>query len=216
MNLRRHLTALLLLLPLSAMAIPYADTAQNAQDILPERDYKVLSTPLPTSTGDKIEVREFFWYACSHCFDLERAVNAWLTYKAKDVEFVRTPAILNPRWEVLGRAYYVAEELKVGEKLHAPIYNAIHVGGQQLTDQAAVGKLFVRNGVSKEKFDAAWNSFAVSTKVKNAEALARKYMISGTPTLTVAGKYVVPAAGERTFAIVDFLVNKERAARTKK
>ncbi|MFZ5722129.1 MAG: thiol:disulfide interchange protein DsbA/DsbL [Pseudomonadota bacterium] len=216
MNLRRHLTALLLLLPLAASAVPYAATEQNAREFLPGRDYTVLATPLPTTTGDRIEVREFFFYGCSHCFDLERHVTAWLQTKAADVELVRTPAMLNPKWAPLGRAYYVAEELKVLEKIHAPLYNALHVGREKLYEQGPIISFFVRMGVPKEQTEAAWNSFAVTTKVRNADQLARKYMVSGTPTLAVAGKYVVPASGDRTFAIVDFLVNKERAARGRK
>ena len=92
MNLRRHLTALLLLLPLSALAIPYAATEENARDILPGKDYIVLAAPLPTTTGKQIEVREFFWYGCPHCFEMERHVAAWLQKKPEDVEFVLTPA----------------------------------------------------------------------------------------------------------------------------
>lgn len=213
LNLHRQIAmfTLLLALPLAAFAVPYAPSAANAADFLPERDYTVLATPLPTSTGNKIEVREFFYYGCSHCFDLEGPIRNWLKRKTADIEFVRTPAILNPAWETLGRAFYVAEELKVLEKIHAALYNAIHLNREKFSDQAAVGKFFVRMGVPQADFDAAWNSFSVNTKVKNAEALARKYMIQGTPTLTVNGRYLVPAAGDRTFAIVEFLADKERA-----
>lgn len=59
MNLRRHLSALLLLLPIAVFAVPYAPTTENANQFLPTRDYIVLPTPLPTSTGNRIEVREF-------------------------------------------------------------------------------------------------------------------------------------------------------------
>ncbi len=217
LNLRRPITALLLLLlPLTAFAVPYAPSAANAADFLPERDYTVLATPLPTSTGNKIEVREFFFYGCSHCFDLEIPVRNWLKRKTADIEFVRTPAVLSPTWEPLGRAFYVAEELKVLEKIHAPLYNAIHLNRERFPDQASIAKFFVRMGIPQAQFDAAWDSFAVNTKVKNAEALARKYKIGGTPTLTVNGRYLVPAAGDRTFAIVEFLADKERAARPRK
>lgn len=212
MNLRRRLSALLLLLPIAAFAVPYAPTEQNARDILPGRDYIVLPTALPTTTGNKIEVREFFFYGCSHCFALEPYVEQWLKRKPVDVELVRTPAMLNPKWAPLGRAYYVAEELKILDKVHPALYKAIHVGNEKLFEQEPIGKFFERMGVPPAKFKATWESFAVTTKVRNADALTRKYMISGTPTVTVAGKYVVPAAGDRTFVVVDFLLNKERVA----
>lgn len=215
MTLRRYLVSLLLLLPLSAFAIPYAPTVENAKDILPGRDYIVLATPLPTSTGNQIEVREFFWYGCPHCFELEHIVVAWLQKKPQDVEFVRTPAVINPVWEIDGRAYFVAEELKVLDKTHAALYNAIHEGGNDAlrNNKDEIGRFFAKFGVQQAQFNATWDSFSVNTKIANASQLARKYQISGTPTLTVAGKYVIPAAGDRTFAIVDFLLKKERAAR---
>jgi thiol:disulfide interchange protein DsbA len=216
MNLRRHLSALLLLLPIAAFAVPYAPTTENANQFLPTRDYIVLPTPLPTSTGNRIEVREFFYYGCSHCFALEPAIEQWLRTKPVDVELVRTPAVLNPQWGPLGRAYFVAEELQIVPKIHPAIFNAIHVKREQLNDQKAIGKFFERLGVPPEQFDATWNSFSVNTKVKNADSLARKYMVSGTPTIAVAGKYVVPAAGSRTFAIVDFLIAKERTTVARK
>ena len=216
MNIRRQLSALLLMLPLAAFAVPYAPGAASDASIVAGRDYIELAAPLPVSTGNKLEVREFFFYGCSHCFDLEPAVNGWLKRKPADVALVRTPAVFNAKWEVLARAYYVADELQMLDKIHAPIYSAIHIKNEKLDSQEALGKFFVRMGATQAQFDAAWNSTRVNLSVKNAEVLARKYMIQGTPTLTVNGKYVVPAAGERTFAIVDFLLGKERVARAGK
>lgn len=213
MNLRRSLVALLLALPALAVAVPFATTTGNANEFVLGRDYTALSAPLPTAGGDRIEVREFFFYGCSHCFHLEGPLNNWLARKPADVEFVRTPAVLNPKWQPLGRAYYVAEELKVVDKVHLPLYNAIHVGRQNLFEQGPILSFFEKIGIPRAQAEAAWNSFAVTTKVRNADALSRKYMIQGTPTITVAGKYVVMSAGERTFAVVDHLLAKERAAR---
>ncbi len=213
MNLRRQLLSLLFLLPVVALAVPYAPEAASSKEILPGRDYITLGTPLPTTTGNKIEVREFFFYGCSHCFALEPFVETWLRSKPADVELVRTPTMLNPSWAPLGRAYYVAEDLQVLAKTHAALYNAIHVSGEKMTAQGDIAKLFQKvAGVPVEKFNTTWDSFTVTTKMRNADALARKYQVSGTPTITVGGKYLVPAAGGRTFEIVDFLVNKERTA----
>jgi thiol:disulfide interchange protein DsbA len=215
MNLRRQLSALLFLLPVAALALPYAPTADNDSAFLPGRDYTILQVPVPVSTGDKLEVREFFYYACGHCYNLEGSVNAWLKKKQPDTVFVRTPAVLNPRWELLGRAFYVAEDLKMLEQVHGAIYTSIHVGGQKLESKEKIIDLFVRLGADKAKAEAAWDSFAVTTKIRSADALGRKYMIQGTPTLTVSGKYVVPA-GDRAFATIDYLLGLERAARARK
>lgn len=216
MNIRRFLLSALLVLPALAVAVPFAPGAGAPGDFVEGRDYKVLPAPLPTSTGDRIEVREFFFYGCSHCYSLERPLKAWLAKKPQDVEFVATPAVLSAKWEPLARAYYVAEDLKVLDKTHAAIYNAIHVGNRKLFEKPAIVAFLAETGVPRDKVEQAWASFSVNTKVRNADALSRKYMIQGTPTLAVAGKYIVPSNGERTFAVVDWLVMQERAARARR
>ena len=37
-------------------------------------DYARVKSPQPVATGNKIEVLEFFWYRCPHCFQLEPAL----------------------------------------------------------------------------------------------------------------------------------------------
>lgn len=213
MNTRRLLLSLLLALPALAAAVPFAPGSGAPGDIVLGRDYTRLSTPMPTTTGERIEVREFFFYGCSHCYNLEPHVKRWLKSKPQDVEFVPTPAMLNPKWEPLGRAYYVAEELGVLDKTHDALYGAIHNANQKLFEKEPIIAFLEKIGVPRAKVEASWDSFSVTTKVRNADALARKYMIQGTPTLVVAGKYLVPSSGDRTFAVVNYLVGQERAAR---
>lgn len=213
MNLRRHFLALLLSLPAIAVAVPYAPAPEGSSAIQPGRDYRVLDTPLPTSTGNRIEVREFFFYGCSHCYNLEIPLKSWLKRKADDVEFVPTPATLNKNWEPLAHAYYVAEELKVLDKTHEPLYAALHLRKEKLFEKPAIIAFFERMGVPRADVEPLWDSTAIKAKVRQGDALARKYQITGTPTLTVAGKYVVPSNGERTFIVVEHLLAKERAER---
>jgi thiol:disulfide interchange protein DsbA len=215
MTLRRSFLALLLALPAFALAVPYAPGMQDSA-IQAGRDYRELPTPLPTASGkDRIEVREFFFYGCSHCYNLELPLHAWLKRKAADVDFVQTPAVLNKNWEPLARAYYVAEQLKVLDKTHDPLYAAIHLRREKLFEKEPIIAFFEKMGVPRKDVEPLWESTAIRAKVSQGDALARKYQVQGTPTLTVAGKYVVPSNGERTFAVVDFLLAKERAARAR-
>lgn len=216
MIVRRLLLSLLVALPVIAAAVPFAPGAGAPGDFVVGRDYTRLATPVPTSTGERIEVREFFFYGCSHCFNLERPLHKWLKTRPADVEFVPTPAVLNPKWEPLARAYYVAEELNVLDKTHTALYSAIHNGSQKLFEQGPIISFYEKIGVPRPRVEAAWGSFSVNTKVRNADMLARKYMIQGTPTLAVAGKYLVPSNGDRTFAVIDYLVDQERAARARR
>jgi len=79
-----------------------------------------------TSTGDKIEVLEFFWYGCPHCFHFEPFVQSWKKSKPANVEFVRIPAVFRPAWEIQARAYYALSNMGVIEDVHGKIFNAIH------------------------------------------------------------------------------------------
>lgn len=211
----RFLLSFFLLVPALSLAIPFAPGAAPAAGIELGKDYIAVNPALPTTTGSDIEVREFFFYGCSHCYAVEMPVVNWLKRKPADVQLVRTPAVLNPKWEPLGRAYYVAEELGILDKTHEALYDAIHVKREALLERDQIAAFFARNGVTKAQFDATYDSFSVSTKVRNADQLARKYMIQGTPTFAVNGRWLVTAGGDRALAVVDFLVAKERAARSK-
>ena len=104
--------------------------------------YLPVTPPQPTSSKDKVEVVELFWYGCPHCYRLEPYVNRWLKKKPDNVEFVRMPGVLNPGWELLARAYYTAEILGVVEKVHSPIFDTIHGKRKQLNSQNAIMELF--------------------------------------------------------------------------
>ena len=55
--------------------------------------YKLLDAPVAVENPKKVEVREFFFYGCPHCFDAEPIVEDWLKSKPQDVNFVRTPVL---------------------------------------------------------------------------------------------------------------------------
>jgi thiol:disulfide interchange protein DsbA len=177
----KSLTALLLALCL-AVVLPVASQAKEYQE---GEAYLLLSNPQPTSTGDKIEVVELFWYGCPHCFELEPVVQAWLERKPDDVELVRMPAIVGPRWELLAQAYYTAELLGIVDKIHPALFEAIHEKNMKINDEAALQAFFVDQGVSAEDFKKTFNSFAVAVKMNNARQMTRRYRISGVPTILV-------------------------------
>jgi thiol:disulfide interchange protein DsbA len=195
-----------LLMPGSAMAKEYQEG----------KEYVLLSTQQPTSTGDKIEVVELFWYGCPHCSDLEPQVQAWLKHKPEDVELVRMPAIVSPRWELLAQAYYTAELLDIVDKIHPALFEAIHKKHMKINDEAALQAFFVDQGVSEDDFKKTFNSFAVAVKMNNARQMTRRYKITGVPTIIVNGKYSTSASlagsNQAVFEVVDYLVEQERTA----
>jgi thiol:disulfide interchange protein DsbA len=196
---------------LLALIFPFAllGTA-NGGDFEAGKQYVALKNPQPTSTSDKIEVVELFWYGCPHCYELEPFVTDWLASKPEDVEFVRMPAILGKGWELLARAYYTAELLNIMDKIHQSLFQAIHVNRQKFRNEADVQALFSNQGKN------TFNSFAVAVKINNARQMTRRYAITGVPTLIVNGKYSTSgrlAGGNRNIIdVVNYLVDRERSA----
>lgn len=172
-----------------------------------------LATPQPTRDPAKVEVIEFFWYGCPHCYDAEPQVAAWRKRQAPSVEFIRVPAIFNQRWAVLGRAYYAMQQLKLGEDVHKGLFEAIHRDRKNLNDEASLTEFFASQGVPREKFKEAFNSFDVDGKIGRANQMTRTYGLEGVPTFVVNGKYRVDgttAGGVGAmFTALDQIVAKE-------
>jgi thiol:disulfide interchange protein DsbA len=151
--------------------------------------YQVIVPEQPTSTKDKIEVLELFWYGCPHCHRFEPFIERWLKDKPDSIEFVRMPAVLRPEWAIHARAFYAAEALGVLDKIHTPLFTAIHAHKRKLDTEDALMAFFAENGVSNEDFRKAFKSFSVDAKVRRAEEMGRRYGVNGTPALVINGKY---------------------------
>jgi protein dithiol oxidoreductase (disulfide-forming) len=182
-------------------------------------EYQKLSNPQPTSSDDKIEVLELFWYGCPHCYHLEPELNAWLKHKPDDVVFVRIPAVLGPSWELLARAYYTAELLGVLDKIHEPLFDHIHKQRKPIRNVDELKAFFEEQGVSAADFNKTFNSFAVITRTNRAKEAHNLYGVTGVPTLIVNGKYRTTASlagsNEKMLQVVDFLISKERQSSAK-
>ncbi len=181
-------------------------------------EYQRIDPPVPTSTGDKIEVVELFWYGCPHCYDFDPYVKRWLMRKPANVEFIHIPAVFNKLWELHAQAFYAAKALGISGKIHDGLFDAMHQGGRKFPTPASLQLLFAEYGVSKEDFYKAFDSFAVKSQVKRAVQMTKRYGIEGVPVLIVNGKYRISSRGVRTYSdmlkVVDYLVGKEEAAVT--
>jgi len=186
------------------------------------QNYKRLVPTQPTVGGaDKIEVAEFFYYLCPHCFSFEPMIGGWAEKKPADVRFVQVPAMWNPALVLHARMYYTKEILARngviadGAAFHDAIYQEIHRRNNRLSSEGAIQKLFTRSSVSAEDFSRAWNSFEVDQKLRVAQDLARRYSIASTPTIVVNGKYVTGAAEAGSYPklldVIDELIARESA-----
>ena len=178
-------------------------------------EYRELSAAQPTDAAGKIEVIEFFWYGCPHCFNFEPVIEPWVKKLPKDVQFRRIPAIFNDEWEQGARAYYTLEAIGELQRLHKPLFDAVHTGARlRVADEAALTEWLGKQGVDTKKFAAAYRSFSVEGKVKRAKQLTQAYKIEGVPTMAVDGKYVVVTDNIKSFeqmlTVADYLVEQTR------
>ncbi|MGB1402429.1 MAG: thiol:disulfide interchange protein DsbA/DsbL [Porticoccaceae bacterium] len=180
--------------------------------------YEVLPQSIRTANPDKIEVNEVFSYTCSHCYNFEPVIHPWSETLATDVDFQRTPAVWQPALEPYARAYFSAKALKVLDEVHIPLFEAIHVQRKSVRTEQDLAAVFVAQGVDKTKFSQVYNSFGISSLVNQAKSRVRGYRVQGTPEVIVNGKYRVStrSAGgfEGMLKVADFLIEKERSART--
>jgi thiol:disulfide interchange protein DsbA len=212
---RTFLTAIL-------MAFSLAVGAQNAPR--EGRDFMTLSTPQNTETGDKLEVVEFFWYRCPHCYALEPSLEAWVKKLPADTQFRRIPAVFNDEWALDARIFFALEALGEVDRLHGPLFDAIHRQGGVSQKGLAYVK-WVQNWLATQKvdpakFDSAMRSFAVDSKIKRAQQLAQAWRLDGVPALGVQGRYMVSASmvgDQRTMlGVTDYLLQQSRQQRTAK
>lgn len=190
---------------------------KSVQEYVAGEHYIVLEQPVRTGNPNKIEVAEVFSYHCAHCFNFEPALQAWEKQQADDVVLVQTHAIWNPQMENLARAFYTIKALKIDDKAHMAIFNAMHVEKKAFNTPEQWAEFLAAYGTDKETVLKTFKSFGVSSQVKQADARARGYGVTGTPEMVVNGKYRISSAklgsqGEM-LKVADFLVNKERAER---
>ena len=183
--MRRRVLIFLAALPALA-TLPFSARAQQVQ-------YGELNPPQPVESKGKIEVIEFFWYGCPHCYSLEPYIEAWLKKLPPDVEFRRVPAVFNQRWGHDAAIYYTLEAMGLVDKLHRPLFDAIHKGNLRTDNETALNEWLQKNSVEPKKFMDTMKSFGVQSKTRRAVQQTVAYKIDGTPAMAVAGRYTVSA-----------------------
>ena len=165
----------------------------------PKYEYTELKPPQPVETdGKKIDVVEFFWYGCIHCYNLEPAIESWSKKLPPDVQFRRIPAIFNARWAHDAAIFYAFEALGVLDKVHRPFFDAIHKDHLRTDDPQALDDWLQKHGIDPKKFNETLKSFGVQSKTRRAAQLTGAYKIDGTPAMAVQGRYTVSADQGRT------------------
>lgn len=192
---------------------PFAGWAQ-ATRLAPGVDFTELRPAQPVEAQGKVEVIEFFWYGCPHCYSMQPLLEKWIPRLPPDVNFRRVPAVLNEGWAREAAVYYSFEALNVLEKMHRPFFDAIHRERVNTRDPATLSEWLRKHDVDPAKYENAYKSFGVQSKVRRAAQQSAAYRIDGTPALAVHGRYTISGEQARTqdrmLSIADYLVEVAR------
>ncbi|MGZ5032097.1 MAG: thiol:disulfide interchange protein DsbA/DsbL [Usitatibacter sp.] len=197
---------------LAAASLSFAAAGAFAQ--APVAPYSTLNPPQPTEGGGKVEVIEFFWYGCPHCYHLEPSVNAWLKTAPKDVVFRRVPAAPNESWGQMAGVFYTLEAMGMLDQMHSKVFDAMHKDNLNLGNKKIREEWLAKNGVEVAKYNDVEKSFTVASKIQRARQLTGAYRVDSVPRIVVNGKYYTSAeqAGgtEQLFPVVDQLIAMSR------
>jgi thiol:disulfide interchange protein DsbA len=159
-------------------------------------DFNRLKTPLPEPRTGKVEVIEFFWYGCPHCYAFEPTIEPWIARQPADVNFHRVPAAFNARWEFHQQIYYTWEAMGVVDKMHAKTFDRFHKDGQPIDTLDDLLAFARASGLDPARVKSDWNGFSVRTRMAQGKQLVEAYDVDGVPTIGVHGRYTTsPSMG---------------------
>jgi len=203
---------------LCASPLMLATTPLRAQESPPREgiDYTVLGNPQPTDAPGKIEVLDFFWYGCPHCYAFLPDLEEWRKHKAADVVFKHVPVAFDPSRDPHSKIYYTLAALGEVDAMHVKVFDAFHQRHLRLTDRDEIADFMASNGIARDKWLATYDSFSIAGQVNRARLQTQAYQIDGTPTLAVDGRFLTsPSIVQAhtfpaTIAVLNYLIDRAR------
>ncbi|MGA2188156.1 MAG: thiol:disulfide interchange protein DsbA/DsbL [Steroidobacteraceae bacterium] len=208
----------------ASTAAAAAETPLTAPPLWQEGvNYTRLVPAQPTSVpAGQVEVLEFFWYSCPHCYAIDPQVESWRKTKPAYISFSRVPVMWSESHRSTARLYYTLESMGKLDQLHTEVFKEIHVNGDPLiasdpNDAAGAervqGVFLKKFGIPDDAFKTTYHSLPVDVSMQRADELGLRYRIEGVPTFVVNGKYIadVRTAGspERLLMLVGDLAAQE-------
>jgi thiol:disulfide interchange protein DsbA len=177
-----------------------ADTGPPAGQPIPSRwkantNYLAVLPAQPTNVdAGQVEVLEFLWLGCPHCYELNPHIEAWKKKLPAYVKFSQVHVTWDTEKQAHAKLFYTVTALG-GDPLVVKAFDEIHRRGNYMvannasaTEQMQLD-FAVTNGVDAAAFRREYNGFAVNASVQRANQLMRTYRINQVPTFIVNGKY---------------------------
>ncbi|MCX7189328.1 MAG: hypothetical protein RLZZ541_979 [Pseudomonadota bacterium] len=184
------------------------------------KDFDKTLQVIPSDNPNKIEVTEVFWYGCIHCYHMDPLLNAWVKKLPADVVFKRMPGLPQPAWAPMAKAFYAMDDLKLSDKLHTALFDAIHKEKvlDPTNEVAAIDWMTKKSGLDKSKVDAAFKSFSMNNKLNQAAQFFRATGATGVPSFIINGQFITSSTmaggNEQALKTVDYIVGNIRADKT--
>lgn len=184
------------------------------------KDFDKTLQVIPSDNPNKIEVTEVFWYGCIHCYHMDPLLNAWVKKLPADVVFKRMPGLPQPAWAPMAKAFYAMDDLKLSDKLHTALFDAINKEKvlDPTNEVAAIDWMTKKSGLDKSKVDAAFKSFSMNNKLNQAAQFFRATGATGVPSFIINGQFITSSTmaggNEQALKTVDYIVGNIRADKT--
>ena len=184
-------------------------------------DFDKTLQAIPTDTPNKIEVTEIFWYGCIHCYHMDPLLNTWVKKLPADVAFKRVPGLPQAAWAPMAKAYYAMEDLKVLDKLHSALFDAVHKERSlnPTNEPAVIDWITKKSGLDRKKVEDAFNSFSMSNRLSRAAQIFRASGATGVPSFIVDGQFITSSTmaggNEQALTTLDYIIANIRAEKAK-
>ncbi len=215
-TIRYFFATLYMSIIMSALVIPMTRAYASPSIPVAGTDYEVLRTSASSAIpAGKIEVLEFFWYSSPHDYALEPKLADWIRNQGSDVIFKRVPVAFGPNFEPQQRLYHSLDILGAVDQMTLKVFEEIQVKRNRLLTPQAQANFVATQGIDRQKFLSAYNSFKTAAEVQKDNKLTSQYGIQGVPALVVQGQYITSPAMTQSLdgliQVLDFLVSKARA-----
>ena len=183
------------------------------------KDYLVLDKAQPVAVPGKLEVIEFFWYGCSHCYSVEPFVESWEKKLPSDVNFRRVHVAWPGRTDIAAHAKIFLGLEATGQlpKYQKSVFDAIQRDRLELRNEDVLKTWLKKQNIDQARFMSGYNAFSTNANLIKLQKLAQDYKVEGVPVFFVNGKYMTSPSmlgreDDSVMRVINELLDKERAA----
>ncbi len=138
----------------------------------------------------QMQVIEFFTYGCSHCQAFAPVLTKWKKHEKINVKYV--PIVWNVITDLHARAYFLIESHENFNSLHRGLFKL--VAGFSRTGSLDDQKIELITWLQKQDIQpidtlSAFNSSGFENELALSVLLAKRFQVTGTPTLIVNNTY---------------------------